>query len=66
MFAVSLVMVITQMYGENQLNKQTKTKIFYCNFESKNLCNYLRHHRTNSRQTSSGHAARSEATLGPV
>ena len=28
-------MVMMQMYGENQIKKQTKTKIFYCNLEVK-------------------------------
>ena len=30
-----------------------KTKIFYCNLESRNLFNHLRHQRTNSRQITS-------------
>ena len=33
---MSLVVVMTQMHGENQLKKQKKTKIFDCNLESKN------------------------------
>ena len=31
-----------------------KHKIFYCNLESKNIFNHLRHHLTNSRQSNSG------------
>ena len=36
--------VVMQMLGENQLKKQTMRKN-YCNLESKNLFNLLRHHR---------------------
>ena len=53
LFYVSLVVVMTQMHGENQLKKQTKTKIFYCSLERKNLFNYLHHHHKNSRKITS-------------
>jgi len=51
--AVSLVVVMALMDGENLLKKQTNTKFFYCNSGSKNLSMHLRHHSTNSRQSSS-------------
>ena len=51
--AVSSVVVMTPMHGENLLKKQTTHKIFYCNLESKNLSMHWRHHSTNSRQRSS-------------
>ena len=44
---------MTPKHGENLLKKQTNTKIFYCNLESKNLSMHLRHHHTNSRQSTS-------------
>ena len=43
-------MVMMQMHGENELKKQTQSKIFYCNLKSKNLFNHLCHHCMNSRQ----------------
>ena len=51
--AVSSVVVMTPMHGENLLKKQTTHKIFYCILESKNLSMHWRHHGTNSRQRSS-------------
>ena len=48
-------MVMMQMYGENQIKKQTKTKIFYCNLESKTLFSHLPHHCKNSHQIISEH-----------
>ena len=45
--------LMTPKHGENLLKKQTNTKIFYCNLESKNLSMHLHHHRANSRQSSS-------------
>lgn len=44
---------MTPKHGENLLKKQTNTKIFYCNLESKNLSMHWRHHLTNSRQITS-------------
>ena len=45
--------MMTPMHGENLLKKQTNTKIFYCNLESKNLSMHWRHHLSNSRQLTS-------------
>ena len=50
---VSSVVVMTPMHGENLLKKQTNTKFFYFNLESKNLSMHWRHHLTNSRQITS-------------
>ena len=50
---VSSVMVMMQMHGENQLKTWTMRNNLYCNLESKNLFNHLRHHCTDSRQTNS-------------
>ena len=50
---VSSVVVMTPMHGENLLKKQTNTKIFYCNLESKNLSMHWRHHLSNSCQLTS-------------
>ena len=44
---------MTIMQGENQLKKQKNLKISNWNLESKNLSMHLRHHCTNSRQSSS-------------
>ena len=46
--AVSSVVVMTPMHGENLLKKQTTHKIFYRNLESKNLSMHWRHHHMNS------------------
>ena len=40
-FTMGLVVVMMQMHVENQLKKQSQTKIFCCNFKSKELFNHL-------------------------
>ena len=51
--AVSSVVVMTPMHGENLLKKQTTHKNLYCNLECKNLSMHWRHHGMNSCQSSS-------------
>ena len=51
--AMSSVIVMMPMHGENLLKKQTTHKFFYCK-ESKTLSMHWRHHGTNSCQRSSG------------